>query len=169
MIWEHSYLIMCSKRGSKIRDFSWSGIAFRIGFWAFVFNYMFTFWFRIGGIFDGLGLVWRSDFEHSYLITCSTFGSELAVFLMIWNRFWNRILSIRIELHVQNVVQNSGSFWWSGTGFGIGFWAFVLNYMYKTGFRICGLCDGLEPVLESGFEHSYLIMSSKRGSKITVF
>ena len=57
----------------------------------------------------------------------------------------------------------------SGTGFRIGFWAFVFNYMLKTGFRICGLCDGLEPVLESGFEHSYLIMCSKRGSKITVF
>ena len=80
------------------RYFWWYGTGFGIGFWAFVLNYMFKTWFRIRGLFDCLEPVFGSDFEHSYLITCSKFGSEFAVF------------------------------WWSGTGLEIGFWAFVFNY-----------------------------------------
>ena len=57
---------------------------------------MFTTSFRIGGLFDGLEPVLGSDFEHSYLLTCSIFGSEFAVFLMVWDWFGDRILSIRI-------------------------------------------------------------------------
>ena len=57
-------------------------------------------------IFHGLGPLFESDFEHSYLITCSKFGSNFAVFVMVWDWFRDRILSIRIELHVHILVQN---------------------------------------------------------------
>ena len=75
-------------------------------------------------------------------------------FLVVWERFWDRVLRIRIELRVQkvfgNVVHFGGpapvlgscfehsysitcsqggsemnAFWWSGSGFGIGFLGFV--------------------------------------------
>ena len=57
---------------------------------------MFKTGFRIGGLFDGLEPVLGSDFEHSYIITCSKRGSEFAVLVMVCDRFWDRFFSSRI-------------------------------------------------------------------------
>ena len=63
---------------------------------------MFKTGFRICDLCDGLRPVLGSGFEHLYLITFSKLGSDLVVFLMVWNRFWDGVLGIRIELCVHN-------------------------------------------------------------------
>ena len=54
---------------------------------------------------------------------------------MVWNQFYDRVLRIRIELRDQNDVQKSTFFNGLESVLGSGFKAFVLNYVFKTGFK----------------------------------
>ena len=83
-------------------------------------------------LFDGQGPVLTSGFEHSYSITVLKMVPLTGVALMVRDRFWDWVVSIRIQLRVQNAVEKLMLF------------------------------DGQGPVLRAGFEHSYSITYSKR-------